>query len=357
MPTCAGRRPPCSACAARPCPSSRWCEATTASAGSVLAGRVLAGRVPEERGAPRLVERRPVLHAVAETELRDRGVVGEAVRRVAVAPAAVVLERLRQVPVVEGGVGRDAALEHAVDEAVVEVEAGVVDLAAAGRHDPRPGDGEAVGRHPERRDEVEVGLPPVVVVARDRAVGGVEDRARLRAEGVPDGDAAPVLGVRALDLEGGGRDAPDEAVGERAGSRGLGCGRHVVVPLCGCSPGGARVHAPGSGLVEDPTTKGGSGLPRTRPAPGARHRREWAVDLAQPAGTTSQSRGGRSRAFHRPSRPPWWVLRVGALPQRAARVRGCQRAERSFSRGCAQSQEPAARRVTSQRWCSMSWRK
>ena len=42
---------------------------------------------------------------------------------VAVAPAAAVLQRLRQVPVVERDERRDAALQQRVDELAVEVQA------------------------------------------------------------------------------------------------------------------------------------------------------------------------------------------------------------------------------------------
>ena len=203
MPTSAGRRPPCSACAARPWPSSRWCDGDDRLGRVGAAGRVLARRVAEERRAPRLVERRPVLHAVAEPVLRDGGVVGEAVRRVAVAPAAVVLERLRQVPVVERRVGLDAAREQPVDEPVVEGEARLVDRAAAGRHDARPGDREAVRRRARARAmQVEVGLPAVVVVAGDVPSEPSRIAPGVRAERVPDRRPAAVLGARALDLVG-----------------------------------------------------------------------------------------------------------------------------------------------------------
>ena len=89
----------------------------------LLAGRVLAGRISERRDDARLVDGDPVLHPVGETFAHDRRIVGEAVDGRAVEPAAVVLERLRQVPVVEGHHRLRPGLEHLVDEAVVEVQA------------------------------------------------------------------------------------------------------------------------------------------------------------------------------------------------------------------------------------------
>ncbi len=55
-----------------------------------------------------LVQREEVFYAVAELGRGGAGVVGEVERRVAPLPAALVLQRLRQVPVIERGEGFDA---------------------------------------------------------------------------------------------------------------------------------------------------------------------------------------------------------------------------------------------------------
>jgi hypothetical protein len=62
-------------------------------------------------------------HAVAQLA-HVPGVVDEALHRVAVRPAALVLQGLRQVPVVQRQVGLHAAREQAVDQALVEGQAG-----------------------------------------------------------------------------------------------------------------------------------------------------------------------------------------------------------------------------------------
>src|SRR5674476_287496 len=90
---------------------------------NLATGGVHAGCVAEVGRAPRLVESRPDLHAVAE-HLGSLGrVVREAVGGVARRPAARVLERLREVPVVERDDRVDAGVAELVDEAGVEVEA------------------------------------------------------------------------------------------------------------------------------------------------------------------------------------------------------------------------------------------
>src|SRR5205085_11324426 len=67
----------------------------------LLARRVESVCVAEDSVYPRLVDRAPALDAVAVgVEARAR-VLGERVDDVGVAPAAVVLERLRQIPVVK----------------------------------------------------------------------------------------------------------------------------------------------------------------------------------------------------------------------------------------------------------------
>jgi hypothetical protein len=65
-----------------------------------------------------------VLDAIGEEARGEASVVGEDFGDVGIFPAsAVVLERLREVPVEEGAVGLDAGGEECVDEAVVEVGA------------------------------------------------------------------------------------------------------------------------------------------------------------------------------------------------------------------------------------------
>ena len=63
-----------------------------------------------------------MLDAVAQRADDDVGVLGKARRRVALRPAAGVLERLRQVPVVQRHERADARGERRVDQPLVVVE-------------------------------------------------------------------------------------------------------------------------------------------------------------------------------------------------------------------------------------------
>jgi hypothetical protein len=72
-----------------------------------------------------------MLDAIPQATRHHSRVVGEFVGDVALEPAAVILQRLRQVPVVEAQPRRDATGHQTVDEAVVEIEAALLDEAFA----------------------------------------------------------------------------------------------------------------------------------------------------------------------------------------------------------------------------------
>jgi hypothetical protein len=113
------------------------------------AGGVHADPVSEVRDHLRLVERDPAGDPVAE-RVGDRGrVVGEPLRGVPRRPAAEVLQGLRQIPVVQRGGAGDAALPEGVEQPLVVIQPGLVDLSGTGREDPRPGDREPVGGQAE----------------------------------------------------------------------------------------------------------------------------------------------------------------------------------------------------------------
>src|SRR5215211_2253882 len=75
---------------------------------------------------PGLVQGDPEPHALREGLVDDAGVLCEALARVPVGPATCILQRLRQVPVVQRQHRLDGASSQAVDEPAVEVEAVLV---------------------------------------------------------------------------------------------------------------------------------------------------------------------------------------------------------------------------------------
>ena len=97
------------------------------------AGRMAADAMAEQRVDIGLVEHRPMPHAVTEPLGDDPRVIGKFFRDVALQPAALVLQRLRQVPMIETKPRRNAARQQAIDQAVVEIEPARFDGAGAAR--------------------------------------------------------------------------------------------------------------------------------------------------------------------------------------------------------------------------------
>ena len=204
--------------------------------GQLVAGRVRPVEETEADEALGLVLRRPDLDPVRELVGQEAGVLGEPVGRIAVQPAALLVERLRVVPVEDRDERLDPVRAELVDEAAVEVEPLGVGGADPVRQHARPGDAEAIGLGAQRLDERDVLLEAVVVVAGDVAGVAVEDRALSLTKDVPHRRPLAVLGRGPLDLIAGRRHAPGEVLGERPAGR--------PWPRPSCSPRAPRSPAP-----------------------------------------------------------------------------------------------------------------
>src|SRR5262245_20943565 len=94
---------------------------------------------------PKLVDREEVLYTIAELLRHVTCVIGEGLRRVLGLPTAVlVLQRLRQIPVIQRGERLDARRLQLVDQAAVEVEPIRVGLTRAFGENARPRNGETI---------------------------------------------------------------------------------------------------------------------------------------------------------------------------------------------------------------------
>src|SRR4029079_4953473 len=143
------------------------------------------------------------------------GVIRECFRSVAGLPAAdAVLQRLRQVPMVQRGIGLDAVRQELVDQAVIEVEAlGIGRAGPIGKY-PWPCDRKPIMFDAEIADQADV-FPVAMVMLVGAVSGGIAlDLARRMRKGVPDRAAAAVLIDGALDLIGRGGGAPPEVLRE-----------------------------------------------------------------------------------------------------------------------------------------------
>src|SRR5690606_27774333 len=173
------------------------------------AGGVTPGQVTEDGVHVGFVEHERAPDAPREQLGHDLGVVGEVVGRVAPAPAAPLLQGLRQVPVVEARPRLQAAGEDLVEHPVVDGQGLAPRPALPFGHHARPAQREAVGPGAEAGRQVEVLLHPPQVVGGDRPLLGRELTAGQEA--VPHRLAAS---RSPLGLEGRGRDAEAESAGD-----------------------------------------------------------------------------------------------------------------------------------------------
>ena len=214
-------------------------------------GRVHPERMPVEGVHHRFVERHPHVDPVPEPAAYDVGVLGETLGGVSVEPAPLVLQHLREVPVEQRDGGLDARRAELVDNPVVEVQAGLVDGAAAGRLHPRPRHRQPVRVHSELTHQRDVLAVAVVMVDGNSAGLAADHRARALAELVPY-RTAPAVGVDcALDLERGRGHAPQEVMWERRIR--TGSNHPPSVPNCwtGVQPGvSIRLHTARTGPGE-----------------------------------------------------------------------------------------------------------
>ena len=275
-------------------------------------GRVDAVPIAQFEERTELVDREDVLDAIGQSLRNESCIVSERLGRVARLPAAaVVLQHLRQIPVIQRGKGLDAVGEQLVDQAAVEVHALWIRRAGPLRKDARPGDREAIDLDAQRLHQLHVVFVTVVVIVGHVAVGVVDDLAGRMGEGVPHRRRAAVFGDGAFDLVRGGGGSPQKARRKRSGCGGR-CRRaghrRGLTDGSGCS---RRAHRGGTDHFCELTTGNGVG-----------HRgHSFAVQRVQEV-----SRGSRgSRVFTRFTRFTRFTSFTGSRGSSGSRVESMRR--------------------------------
>src|SRR5215813_1504885 len=162
-----------------------------------------------------LINREEVLHSIAELLGDVPAIVGERFRGVlGPPPTGLVLQRLRQIPVIERGKRLDAGSLQLVYQAAVEVETLRVGLTRAFRKDARPRNREPIRVGAGVLHQRNVFLVPVVMVIGDVTCVVVLYIPRLVRIRIPDREALAVLVPCALDLVRRRADAPVESLRE-----------------------------------------------------------------------------------------------------------------------------------------------
>src|SRR5262249_28970432 len=150
----------------------------TRAGGQLQSGRNPASRMAQFHERRTLVEREEVSRPVAELFGDVTGIVRECLGGVADFPPAAILQRLRQVPVIERWERRDVVGNEVVEEPLIEVEALWIWRTGALRKYPRPRNGEPIRSGGECLHRPHVVSISVIVIVGDVAVVVVADLSR-----------------------------------------------------------------------------------------------------------------------------------------------------------------------------------
>ena len=173
-------------------------------------GCVYTAAVAQPHAALRLIEGKIVPHPPLKVCGHRGGIPGEGFCRIGIQPAALVLQGLRQIPVVERDIRLDPCRKQRIDQPVIPGKPCRIDGPRALREDARPGNRESVCFQVHLFQQCNILCPAVVAVAGDVPGISVSGFARCIAEGIPDGQSPAILLHCALDLIGCGCRAPDE---------------------------------------------------------------------------------------------------------------------------------------------------
>jgi hypothetical protein len=170
----------------------------------------------EHRG---LVKGGKPFHPVTIAARDQRRIVGKPTGTIAAGPAADIVERLREIPVIKAEPRLDACRHELVDQPIVKGKTRVVYGAAPAWQNARPSHRKAIGIDAKLPHQSYIFGITMIVIARDRAAVPIRDPAHLAAISVPDAWAAAVRRDGAFDLVARSRYAPGKMTRNGIGSR------------------------------------------------------------------------------------------------------------------------------------------
>ena len=166
-------------------------------------------------GCNRFVDGRPHRHNVPEGAEHLFGILAEPLDGVPVDPTALILQHLRQIPVIQRDGGGDPGFFQLLKATAVVIHTLLVKLSRPVRQDARPRNGHPVGIESQCLHVAQVAVKLMVAVAGNRRSLAPERFARFCRKGVPDGGCASVLERAPLDLAGTGGTAPQKILRKR----------------------------------------------------------------------------------------------------------------------------------------------
>src|SRR5580658_4456518 len=156
--------------------------------------------IPKLHKRSNLIHRHEAMHTIRKFAGDIARVLGKGPCRITVFPSALILQCLRQVPVVQRAEWLDSTGKQLVDDAIIEIEALCIRRSAASRKDSRPRNREAITAQPEILHESNVFFVPVVVI--DGYIASIPrgHSPRQMAERIPDRLTAAVFADAAFYL-------------------------------------------------------------------------------------------------------------------------------------------------------------
>ena len=163
----------------------------------------------------RFVVSAPETYAVAQTPSDNLGVACEKPCGFKMFPAtSFPLQRLWEIPMVQGQKRLDSTRQQAVHQTVVVVQPGFVDISITPWNHSRPGHRKAIGVKVQRLHQVEVFFQAVVLIAGHPGVVSIGNAAGFQLEAVPYAGPFAVFVKGAFHLVGAGSGSPKEGGGE-----------------------------------------------------------------------------------------------------------------------------------------------
>jgi len=96
---------------------------------------------------------------------------------------------------VQRGRGFQSALQHRIREAIIKIQALLVDRPPALGHHPGPAGGKSIGVKPRRSHKIQILLKAVIVVTGQLPMLSAHDISRGGGKTIPMGEPGPTLGM------------------------------------------------------------------------------------------------------------------------------------------------------------------
>src|SRR5258708_547496 len=121
------------------------------------------------------------MHAITQAARYDIGVVGESLCRLSTRPTThFILERLWQIPVIQGGKWLYVSCQQAIYQSVIKIQARGINLSSACGKNARPRNREAVSIYSQVAHDLHIFLVAMIVIDSNQSTIIVQHLTRWR---------------------------------------------------------------------------------------------------------------------------------------------------------------------------------